>query len=110
MKVVDLITPLGLESVSVSDLQREVDGVYTGDLLSWVMGKLKYGNIWVTIMNNVNIIAVATLADASCIILTENSEISQDVIDKAVANGINLFRTTKSSYEICCMLGKILNV
>jgi serine kinase of HPr protein (carbohydrate metabolism regulator) len=109
MTVKEIISKLQLEEIFTADGNREVDGVYTGDLLSWVMGKLSYGNAWVTIMNNVNIIAVASLADASCIILTENSEIGRDVIDKASANGINLLRTSKSSYEICCLLGSILN-
>ena len=109
MRVADVITALELETLCLSDSEREVDGVYTGDLLSWVMGRLAYGNVWVTIMNNVNIVAVASLSDASCIILTENSEISQEVLDKASANGINILRTAKSSYEICCMLGKILD-
>ncbi len=109
MRVADIITALELETLCLPDCEKEVDGVYTGDLLSWVMGRLKYGNVWVTIMNNVNIVAVASLADASCIILTENSEISQEVLDKAEANGINILRTAKSSYEICCMLGKIFD-
>ena len=59
--------------------------------------------------HNVNVIAVATLADASCIILTEGSEIGYDVIAKAEACGVNILRTAKFSYEICCTLGKILN-
>ena len=109
MKVTDIVSSLGLEVINLSDPDREVVGAYTGDLLSWVMGKLMCGNVWVTIMNNVNIIAVASLADASCIILSENSEIGIDVIEKAKHNSINLLRTSKSSYEICCMLGKLLN-
>jgi serine kinase of HPr protein (carbohydrate metabolism regulator) len=109
MKISDIVSELELEVINLSDPDREVVGVYTGDLLSWVMGKLVYGNVWVTIMNNVNIIAVASLADASCIILSENSEIPEEVIDKAKLNSINLFRTAKSSYEICCVLGKLLN-
>lgn len=109
MTVTEIIAKLELEVIHLADGEREVSGAYTGDLLSWVMGKLSYGNVWITIMNNVNVIAVATLADASCIILTEGSEIGYDVIAKAEACGVNILRTAKFSYEICCTLGKILN-
>ena len=32
--------------------EREIDGVYVGDLLSWVMGRAQSDNAWVTIMSN----------------------------------------------------------
>ncbi len=109
MNVSELISALDLETLVVADETRQIEGVYCGDLLSWVMGKLSYGSAWVTIMNNVNVVAVATLADASCIILSENSEVGEDVISKAQMSGVNVLRTPKSSFEICCMLGAVLN-
>lgn len=109
MKVSELITKLHLEVLNLSDGEKSVNGVYCGDLLSWVMGKLQQGNAWVTIMTNVNVVAVSSLADASCIIISENSEIEKEVIEKARLNDINLLRTKLSSFEICCMLGEALN-
>ena len=41
--------------------------------LSWVMARAQSGNVWITVMGNVNAIAVATLTDVSCIVLTENA-------------------------------------
>ncbi len=78
---------------------KEIDGVYIGDLLSWVMGKAESGNIWITIMSNVNIIAVAALTDVSCIVLSENVSIDEDVLKVAESKGINVLHTTLSSYE-----------
>ncbi len=109
MKVAEIISKLNLEILNISDGEKNVDGVYSGDLLSWVMGRLNFGDAWITIMNNVNVIAVASLADASCVILSENSEIEEEVIEKARENGINLLRTPKTTFEISCMLGSILN-
>ena len=108
MKVSDIAKDLALEIITAPAPEKEVVGVYSGDLLSWVMGRLKEGEAWVTIMNNVNIVAVASLADASCIILTESSEISEEVITKANQNEINIFRTDRTTYEMCCLLGKLL--
>ena len=64
------------------DPDREINGAYIGDLLSWVMGKAQSGNVWITIMNNVNIVAVATLTDVSCILLCENVKADESVIVK----------------------------
>lgn len=108
MKVSELISELKLEEITVSDPNREVCGAYTGDLLSWVMTRLQEDCAWLTIMNNINVIAVASLADASCVILTEMAEVSDDVVNKAKAQNINLLRTEKSSFEISYLIGKML--
>ena len=73
----------GFESVVLPDGDREVTGVYIGDLLSWVMGKANSGDAWITIMSNINILAVASLTDCSCIILSEGVTLSEDVISTA---------------------------
>ena len=52
------------------------DGCYVGDLLSWVMARAQSGNVWITVMGNVNAIAVATLTDVCCIVLTENAALA----------------------------------
>lgn len=108
MKLTELVDKLSLETLHEADMNREVVGAYTGDLLSWVMTRLDCDCAWITIMNNVNVIAVASLADAACVIFTEDAEIPDDVIEKAKLQNINLFKTTKSSFEISYLIGKIL--
>ncbi|MBE6573689.1 MAG: AraC family transcriptional regulator [Ruminococcaceae bacterium] len=101
MTVNELITKLDLEVLSLEDGEREITGGYTGDLLSWVMGRAESGDMWVTIMTNINVIAVAALADTACVVIAENAEISDDVVAKAKAQGINLLRTPMSAYKVC---------
>ncbi len=108
MKLKEIVEALSLEPINVSNIDRDVVGAYTGDLLSWVMTRLDADSLWVTIMNNVNIVAVASLADASAIVLTEQAEIPDDVIEKAKAQDVNIFRTTKSSFEISYLIGQML--
>lgn len=108
MKLQEFVAALELNTVHLADSDRVVTGAYTGDLLSWVMTRLDADCAWVTIMNNVNVIAVASLADASCVIFTEDAELSDDVIEKAKQQNINLFKTKKSSFEISYLIGKIL--
>ena len=75
MTVGVLAEKLALTPVAVCEPAREIDGVYIGDLLSWVMGRAQSGNVWITIMSNINIVAVASLADTSCIILAEDVDV-----------------------------------
>ena len=69
MTVRDLAERLQLKILAGEDAtDRDVQGCYTGDLLSWVMGRAQEGDAWLTVMGNINAIAVATLADTACII------------------------------------------
>ena len=98
---VESLLQLGfLEPIVLSEPDREIEGVYIGDLLSWVMGRASSGDAWITIMSNINIIAVASLADTACIILAENVELESNIIETAQSKGINILRTSKSIYEI----------
>ena len=87
---------------------REINGVYIGDLLSWVMGKAEADNVWITIMSNINIAAVATLADVSCILLAEGVTVEKDVLDIANAKWINLISTELSAYDAAIKISRLV--
>lgn len=104
MTVKKLSEAFGYRVLCMPDESREVKGGYAGDLLSWVMGRLNEGDAWVTIMSNVNIVAVATLGDPSCIILSEGVIPDDEVISRAQAYGINLLTTEKTTFSVCAEL------
>lgn len=108
MTVNQLLTQLGAQALSLPEGEKTVRGCYTGDLLSWVMGKARAGNVWVTIMSNINVPAVASLADVSCVIIAENARPEDDVIQIAEARGVNILLMPDSVYSICLKLGKLL--
>ena len=60
--------------VEGDDLSREVTGIFCCDLLSIAMGRAPSDSAWVTVMGNVNTIAVATLADVACVVLAEGAQ------------------------------------
>ena len=107
MTVEQLINATNLKPVCVPDPQREVNGVYVGDLLSWVMGRASENDAWITIMSNSNIIAVATLADVSCIILAEGVTPDEGVAETAKAKGVNLLSSTESAYGVAKTLSAL---
>ncbi len=97
-----------LKSVNLPDGDRIVDGAYCGDLLSWVMGRAACDNAWITIMTNINVIAVASLSDVSCVILAEGVTLDEDALKAARDKQINVLSTEKSSYEAAVLLGKLI--
>ena len=99
MTVETFVKEFDFSVLSMPSPEREIDGAYIGDLLSWVMGKAESGNVWITIMSNINVIAVATLADVSCILLAEGVTLDKDVADAAVSKGINVLCTQLSAFE-----------
>ena len=108
MTVKALAEKFGYRMLCVPDDGREVCGGYAGDLLSWVMGRLEPDSAWVTIMSNVNVVAVATLTDPACVILSEGVLPDEGMVEKASANGMNLLGTDLSTFEICAQIASLL--
>lgn len=109
MKVSELIENLNLTLVTDGDYDdREINGCYIGDLLSWVMGRAEADNVWITIMNNINIVAVAALADVACILLCEDVKVDQSIIDKANSQNIIIVSSKLTAFELAEKLaGKV---
>ena len=108
MTVKELAEKLELKTLVEDDFDREVEDCYIGDLLSWVMGRAPSDSAWLTVMGNINSIAVATLADVSCIILVENAALDADAKAKAEMHGVNILITDKSSYTLAVELSKLI--
>ena len=108
MKISEIANRLGWEILAMPDPDMEVTGGYVGDLLSWVMGRAKAGNVWITIMTNRNIMAVATLAGVSAVVVTERAQIDEEIIALAREQEINLVRADLPSFETACAVGNLL--
>ena len=107
MTVNEMADALALNPLAVPDGTREINGGYIGDLLSWVMGRAQSDNVWITIMSNINIVAVASLADVACILLAEDVLPDSKVIETAMQKGVNLFSTDKTAYEAAALLAAL---
>ena len=104
--VSDLAAALGLTVFTGEGeaLCRPVEGGYCGDLLSWVMGRAPQNSAWVTIMSNLNVAAVAGLADVSCVILAEGVAPDPALEQRARSENLPLLGSELSSFELA---GKI---
>ena len=110
MTVQALISSLDLTVFHLEDGSRPITaGCYCGDLLSWVMGKAPADGVWLTIMSNVNVAAVAALTDLACVILTEGVTPDDPLLQKARIQGINLLGTPLSTYQCAVRLSAALD-
>lgn len=108
MTVNELKEKLDLTVVALPDGDREVTGCYIGDLLSWVMGAAKTGDVWLTIMSNINIVAVAALCDTASIILVEGVAVDDQVRKTAEERGINILSSEKSAFALAGSISELL--
>lgn len=108
MKLSKIIRELNLDIVAgYNDIDKEVKGVYIGDLLSLVMARAQEEDIWITIQTHVNIVAVATLVNMSAILVAEGMNIDDETIEKANSVNVPLLRSSNTAYELACRLNKM---
>ena len=108
MNISEFAREINAEVLSMPRPEAEILGGYCGDLLSWVMGRAEADCVWVTIMSNINVIAVASLSGVSCVVFSEGVTPDADAVKRAELEEINLISTPKTSYEVCAVLSKII--
>ena len=108
MTAKELISKLNLEIVFDNKEERIVKSCYIGDLLSWVMGKAKADSVWITIMSNVNVAAVATLTDISVVIFAESVEPDKYLYEKMSKSNALFCKSPLSAYELAWRIKKVL--
>lgn len=108
MTVAEFAKAGGFTEIILPDPDAETDGVYVGDLLSWVMGKAQLNDIWITIMSNVNIVAVASLTGVSCVLLAEGVTPDEEALSAARARGINILSSSKNAAALAVEADRIL--
>ncbi len=110
MTVKELAQILEAEILVSGEQENAVRGGYTGDLLSWVMGRAQPGDALITVMGNVNAVAVAVLAEISCIILAEGAALDEQAKERAEQQGVSVLRSDKNGYELSVLLHEALRV
>lgn len=109
MKAKELAGNLGLEISVEGAPENEISTVYCCDLLSIVMGKAPANCAWVTVMGNMNSVAVASLAEIGAIILADGVKPDANAIKRAEENGINIFLSDKPVFDTALEIHKAIS-
>ena len=89
-------------------LDREITIPFCCDLLSIAMGRAPSGCAWVTVMGNMNTLAVAALTDAACVILAEGAVLDEVAKKKAVDQEITVLSTEMPIFEAALKIHGLL--
>jgi serine kinase of HPr protein (carbohydrate metabolism regulator) len=110
MKLKEIIEKLQLKGLAGQEnVDVEVTGGYTSDLLSDVIANSKEGNLWITLQIHQNIIAVAKLKDLSGIIIVNNREPDEDTLQKAKDENVPLLISEEMAYEVSGKLYELIS-
>ena len=82
-----------------SETERVISKPFNCDLLSIAMSKAPADSAWVTVMGNINTLAVATLADVACIILAEGVCFDEAAQAKLESQDITVFSTDMPVFD-----------
>ena len=86
------------------DPAKSIKKVFCCDLLSIAMGKAPADCAWVTVMGNVNTLAVASLTDAACVTLAEGTVLDEVVVEQAKTQGITVLATTEPVFDMALQI------
>lgn len=109
MTVQNLFDAKVFELVNEGELSKEIVSPFCCDLLSIAMSKISANSAWVTIMGNMNTIAVASLMEVSCIILAEGIVLDEDSLKKAKEQEITIFYTDMPIFQAALKIYQLIN-
>ena len=81
-----------------------IKGCYIGDLLSNVMGNAKSGQLWLTVITNINTVAIAQLLELAGIVLLEGNPPAEGVLERATMEDIPVFSSKDTAFQAAVKL------
>lgn len=88
-------------------IDANVKGIFSSDLLSHVMANAEEDNVLITILNNINVLGVASLLELGCVIFSHGTKVQKEVITRADNLDIVLLGTKLSTAETTILLHEL---
>jgi hypothetical protein len=99
MSVIELAKLTNWTLINAGPLENSIEGVFVGDLLSYVMGNAQAKQAWVTMQTHQNVIAIASLKEFSVLILVDGNSINEEDLQSARDNDIAILVSPLPAYE-----------
>lgn len=109
MTVKELIDSKKFKVINSADTERKIEKIFCCDLLSIAMGKAPSDCAWVTVMANINTLAVATLADAAVVVLAESAALDETAVQKAAEQSITVLATEEPVFETALLIKEMMD-
>ena len=105
MTVQELIDRKMFQEINIGDdTGRIITKPFCCDLLSIAMGRAPAGCVWVTVMGNLNTLAVAALTDAACV----GAALDEAAVKRAAVEGITVLRTEEPVFDAALRISQLL--
>lgn len=99
----------GLTVLTENDnLETEIVGGYSGDILSDALASLRSGTVWITSQTNSNMVAVAAFRKVAAVILPKDVTANPDTISLAQREGVTVLSSPHSAFQTTGMVYTIL--
>ena len=111
MNLKEIVDKLQLRVLAGQEnLDTEVTGGYTSDLLSDVMANSRAKNLWITLQTHENIVAVAKLKDLAGIIIINNRQPDEETLKRAAVEKVTLLASGESAFNITGKLYGLIGI
>lgn len=103
MKLSEIAERFELESLTPdikSTGSLEISTGYASDLLSDVLANAPSGSVLVTIQVHMNVVTVALHAGVAAVVFSSGMTPKEEVIGKAIAEGLPLYTSKESTFDI----------
>ena len=108
MTINELIELIPMETLSgEQNLNREISGGFSSDMMSNVIAKGTEGEIWITFQTHLNVVAIALMKKMAGVILIQNRTLIPKALERAKAENLPVLITPLSSYELAGRLYKL---
>jgi predicted transcriptional regulator len=107
MRISDVIALEDFTLINQVDINSQINKLFASDLLSHAMGNAQENDLFITVLNNVNVLGVASLLDFSGVIFTHNISVNDAIIKKANELNIPLIKTSLSTVQVVIKLNQI---
>lgn len=108
MTVKEIIEKLDLKCLNEANLDAEIKGAYSSDLLSDVMGNARSGQIWITMQTHKNVTAIAALKDIPAVIIVRGGVPDEDMLEHAKEEDICILVSQEPTFIVCGKLYELI--
>jgi hypothetical protein len=99
MTVLELTQLTHWTMLNAGVLENTIEGIYAGDLLSYVMGNGESKQAWVTMQTHQNVIAICSLKEFSVLIIVDGNTLDEEALQSAKDNDVNVIVSPLPAFE-----------
>lgn len=108
MKVKEILDSKQFDIINDStNISQNINKLFASDLMSHVMGFAESGDCLLTVLNNINVLGVASLLDFTCVIFTHGVSVNETIIKKANELDIPILSTKLTTVDAVLHLKEI---